>query len=304
MLPIKKNNFFNAQFSFLIKLVTSFALCVLPATVLADEFWAQGFVQAVDISYGDDPLQTMDAFEHGARIGEPTYFAPDESPRPTLMWIHGGGWVAGDKASQTSQLIPYLQRGWRVFNVNYRQGPDTAPNAVDDVMCAYKYIEQRLRKAGQPTDQIVVSGASAGGHLALVVGLLNASGAHRCQADTPPRAVVNWFGITDIEMVDEYLQGRNPKRNYARSWAGSAAKIAAVSEAFSPLYLISDKAPPIISVHGTNDTVVPYDQGEALHASLITPNELVTLPGGNHSGFTNAQYIEAYSRIFKFLAAH
>ena len=72
-------------------------------------------------------------------------------------------------------------------------------------MCAYKFITEQLAERGQPLDQIVVSGGSAGGHLSLTVGLLNSRGDHPCRAATPPRAVVNWFGITDIEAVDEYL---------------------------------------------------------------------------------------------------
>ena len=136
------------------------------------------------------------------------------------------------------------------------------------------------------------------------MGLLNTTGEHPCRTTTPPRAVVNWFGITDIEQVDEYLNETRPEQNYARTWAGSAADVAKVSADYSPMYLISDDAPPIISVHGTDDTVVPYEQGESFHSSLSTPNELVTLEGGNHSGFSDAQYQEAYERIFAFLEAH
>ena len=283
---------------------TLLVMLILPGPVWADDFWAHRIAKQVDVAYGDDALQKMDIFIHGSRVGEPTYFVADDGPRPTLMWIHGGGWVAGDKASQISQVIPYLQRGWNVFNVNYRQGPSTAPAAVDDVMCAYQFITQQLAERGQPVDQIVVSGASAGGHLSLVVGLLNAHGEHPCRATNPPAAVVNWYGITDIELVDEYLQSERPQSNYARSWAGTQAGIMEVSDAFSPMYLISDEAPPIISIHGTADTVVPYEQGESLHSSLSTPNELVTQKGGKHSGFTDIQYQEAYRRIFAFLDAH
>lgn len=281
-----------------------FVLLILAGPIWAEDFWAHRIAKQVDVAYGDHDLQKMDVFIHGSRVGEPTYFVANDAAKPTLMWIHGGGWVAGDKASQISQIIPYLERGWNVFNVNYRLGPDTAPAAVDDVMCAYQFITRQLAERGQPVDQIVVSGASAGGHLALVVGLLNAHGEHPCRAATPPAAVVNWYGITDIELVDEYLQSARPKTNYARSWTGTATTIAAVSAAFSPMYLISDEAPPIISIHGTADTVVPYEQGESFHSSLSTPNELVTLKGGNHSGFTDSQYQEAYRRVFAFLDAH
>ncbi len=282
-------------------------LLIAPTSVIGDagasQFWAHGFISRLDVAYGEHELQNMDVYMHGQRVGEPTYFQADNSPRPTLMWIHGGGWVAGDKSSQISQLIPYLQRGWNVFNINYRQGPDTAPLAVDDVMCAYKAVVAAVGERGQPINRIVVSGASAGGHLSLAVGLLNSTGEHPCRTESPPAAVVNWFGITDIELVDEFLDETRPQQNYARSWAGTRQGIQEVSAAYSPMYLINDKAPPIISIHGTDDTVVPYEQGESLHASLSTPNELVTLNGGNHSGFTDVQYQHAYARIFEFLQA-
>ncbi len=286
------------------KLVTAFALLVLSNAALADGFWSHRVVKQTDVAYGDDPQQKMDVYIHGQRVGEPTYFKPDTSARPTLVWIHGGGWIAGDKVGETPQLIPYLERGWTVYNLNYRQGPGTAPQAVDDVMCAYKTIAEQLAERGQPTDQIVVSGASAGGHLSLAVGLLNTTGDHPCRTSTPPRTVVNWFGITDIELVDEYLNGAMADRNYARSWAGSREKVAEVSTAYSPVLLINDDAPAIITIHGTADSVVPFDQAESFHSALTTPNELVTLKDGNHSGFTEAQYQQAYEAIFEFLKAH
>ncbi len=283
-------------------IITLAALLAMP--VLAEDFWAHRIAKQTDVAYGEDPLQKMDVYIHGQRVGEPTYFKTDGKPRPTLVWIHGGGWVAGDKVGEITQLIPYLERGWNVFNLNYRQGPGTAPQAVEDVMCAYQEITRRLSENGQPTDQIVVSGASAGGHLALAVGLLNTTGDHPCRTRTPPKAVVNWFGITDIELVDEYLDGAMPDRNYARSWIGSAAAVADVSARFSPVMLINDDAPPIITIHGTADTVVPFDQAESFHSALTTPNELVSLKDGNHSGFTDDQYQQALRAIFSFIDAH
>ena len=49
-------------------------------------------------------------------LANPDYFAIDNDPRPILVWIHGGGWIAGDKAAEVPQLIPYLERGWNVVN--------------------------------------------------------------------------------------------------------------------------------------------------------------------------------------------
>ena len=274
---------------------------VLSQSTLAAEFWGHRYSSQVNVSYGEQPAQVFDLYLYGQRTGEPDYFAADPAPRPTLVWIHGGGWVAGDKAREIPWLIPYLQRGWNVANVNYRQGPDTAPLAVDDVLCAYQRITEILTAAGMPLDQVVVSGASAGGHLALVVGMHNSDGEHPCQVATPPKAIVNWFGITDIEAVHEFLRKTRPETNYAASWIGDLTRLSDISAAHSPLFLVSENTPPIITVHGDRDSVVPFEQATALHESLSTPNRLVTMEGGNHSGFSDTQYQNAYRAIFEFI---
>ena len=59
------------------------------------------------------------------------------SPNPTLLYIHGGGWIAGTKEGSFFSVMPYLQMGWAVVNVEYRMGPvSLAPAAVEDCLCA------------------------------------------------------------------------------------------------------------------------------------------------------------------------
>ena len=276
-------------------------LATANAAQTADGFWGHRIGLQVDVAYGENPAQVFDLYLYGQRTGEPDYFAIDNDPRPILVWIHGGGWIAGDKAAEVPQLIPYLERGWNVVNVNYRQGPGTAPQAVDDVMCAYQRVIEIVEASGIPTDQVVVSGASAGGHLALLVGMLNSDGNHPCRTTSPPKAVVNWFGITDIEAVQEFLSETRPEGNYAAAWIGNAAKVNAISSRYSPLFLVTENTPPIITVHGDVDTVVPYEQASALHESLSTTNRLITIEDGNHSGFSDAQYRDAFQAIFQFI---
>ena len=276
-------------------------LATANAAQTADGFWGHRIGLQVDVAYGENPAQVFDLYLYGQRTGEPDYFAIDNDPRPILVWIHGGGWIAGDKAAEVPQLMPYLERGWNVVNVNYRQGPGTAPQAVDDVMCAYQRVIEIVEASGIPTDQVVVSGASAGGHLALLVGMLNSDGNHPCRTTSPPKAVVNWFGITDIEAVQEFLSETRPEGNYAAAWIGNAAKVNAISSRYSPLFLVTENTPPIITVHGDVDTVVPYEQASALHESLSTTNRLITIEDGNHSGFSDAQYRDAFQAIFQFI---
>ena len=77
--------------------------------------------------------------------------------------------------------------------------------------------------------------------------------------------------------VHDLLAKNLPERNYALGWIGDKARVADISQRYSPMYLISDATPPIITIHGTDDTIVPFDQAESFHAALNTPNQLLPI---------------------------
>jgi acetyl esterase/lipase len=282
------------------RIILLLSLGLLSVQANAQDYWGHRLDVDIDVQYGEHPAQVADLYIQSARPAPGSALEPLGEPRPTLIWFHGGGWVAGDKSSNLNRTVQYLERGWHVANVNYRVGNGTAPQAVDDAMCAYKWIVEEFQRTGR-SDRFVVSGSSAGGHLALMVGLLNAESDHPCRADAAPDAVVNWYGITDIEAVDEYLVESRAERNFAQLWVGDRDRIGEISSRYSPLSLISRNAPPIITIHGTADTTVPYTQADALHAALQTRNRLVSLEDGTHGGFSDAQYQDAISAIFEFL---
>jgi acetyl esterase/lipase len=275
-------------------------LCLMATQAHAQDYWAHRLAVDIDAQYGDDPAQTADLYMQSQRPAPGSGLEALDEPRPTLIWFHGGGWVAGDKSSNLNRTVQYLEHGWHVANINYRVGIGTAPEAVDDAMCAYKWVVEEFQRSGR-SDRFVVSGGSAGGHLALVVGLLNAAGDHPCRSDVAPSAVVNWYGITDIKAVEEFLTDTHVDRNYARMWVGDMNRMDEISSRYSPLSIVSNNAPPIISIHGTADPIVPYVQATQLHAALSTRNRLVSLEEGTHGGFSDAQYEEAIAAIFEFL---
>jgi acetyl esterase/lipase len=275
--------------------------CLFATTASCDAIWNRPLSIESNIPYGDHPAQVADIYVVGELQDEAPWFKNKLSANPTLVWYHGGAWLAGDKSSTVYNVVDYLEAGWNVVNVNYRLGAGTAPMAVDDAMCAYKWAVDQAMQAGN-SKQFVVGGLSAGGHLALVVGMLNNGGDHECIAEIAPSAVVNWFGITDIEKLDEYLEGYMPSQNYALLWAGSKNRVTEISKKFSPLVLISDASPPVITIHGTDDTVVPYDQALLLHTTLKTPNKLITIDRGGHGDFTENDRQGAIEAIFSFLS--
>jgi len=145
-------------------------------------------------------------------------------PTPVLMYIHGGGWVGGAKEVNVLRILPYLQMGWAVVNIEYRLGAVArAPAAVEDGLCALRWVIRNAERYNLDTSRIVTSGNSAGGHLALTTGMIPASAGLdlECPGSEELRvaAIINWYGITD---VGDLLEGPNT-RSYAVEWMGSLA---------------------------------------------------------------------------------
>jgi acetyl esterase/lipase len=112
------------------------------------------------------------------------------TPQPTIIYMHGGFWVAGNKEAAILNVLPWMEMGWNVVNVEYRLGPNTlAPGAVEDCFCALRYIAQQAQAMTYNVDvsRIVVTGESAGGHLALALGILPESEGfdRECAANGP-----------------------------------------------------------------------------------------------------------------------
>ena len=228
-----------------------------------------------------------------------------DGPAPTFIYYHGGGWVGGSKESNVLRLLPYLEGGWAAVNVQYRLGNvSLAPAAVEDSLCALRWVARNADQYGFDTERLVVSGNSAGGHLALTSGMIPSEAGldRQCLGSETPKvaAIVNWYGITD---VNDLLHGVNEK-SYAVRWLGSQPDMAEIAERVSPISYVRSDLPPIITIHGDADPTVPYNHAVQLHRSLDraeVTNELVTVPNGGHGGFPANEMLRIYGSIFSFL---
>ena len=237
------------------------------------------------------------------------YLPRDASgPTPVFMYIHGGGWVGGSKEQNVLRLLPYLEMGWAVVNVQYRLGQvSRAPAAVEDCLCALHWIKTNASEYNLDPNHIVVSGNSAGGHLALTTGMVPGSAGLdlecRHTADLGVGAIINWYGITD---VGDLLAGKNEKA-YAVKWMGSMPNRLDVARRVSPLSYVRADLPPVLTIHGDADPVVPYQHAVRLHQELAgvgVANELHTVPGGGHGGFNREETLAIFATIHQFLAKH
>lgn len=260
--------------------------------------WAPGGFRIIpDITY-----LTANNVDLKVDVYRPRYA---EGPLPTVIYIHGGGWVGGSKEASAFQLLPYLEQGWAAVNVQYRLARiSLAPAAVEDSRCALQWVAANAEQYGFDMEQLVVTGNSAGGHLSLTTGMLNSEfGLDRqCPGSEMPgvTAIVNWYGITD---VGDLLEGDN-RQGYAVRWLGSQPDRYDIAARVSPMNMVNQNLPPIITIHGDADTVVPYSHAVRLHEALEeagVTNDLITVSGGGHGGFTRNEYRDIYQSIFDFL---
>jgi acetyl esterase/lipase len=229
------------------------------------------------------------------------------TPQRTIVYFHGGFWAAGNKEGALMSLIPWLEMGWTVVNVEYRLARVAlAPAAVEDCLCALRFVAAQAKTYNIDTTRIVLTGESAGGHLTLTTGMIPESAGldRECAGNTPiPKvaAMINWFGITDVADV---IDGPH-KANLAVTWLGSLPNKDEVAKRVSPLTYVRPGLPPILTIHGDMDQLVPYDEAVRLHAALTKAgviNQLLTIPGGRHGNFTPEERTKIFSTIRDFLA--
>jgi len=222
------------------------------------------------------------------------------TPTPIVINIHGGGWKSGQKESQTG-LDTFFSNGYAVANVGYRLVDIApAPAAIQDVRCALLYIYKNAKTLNIDTSKIVIMGGSAGGHLALMAGLLGGNNSFDTNCPNTENikvaAIIDKYGVTDLTPL---AYGNSP-----RNWLGLNNIDADFVKAVSPINYISPKSPPIFIAHGDADSVVPYKQSLILYKRLKAfkvKTRLLTIKKGRHGNFTKKQNILLSKSIWKFL---
>lgn len=234
------------------------------------------------------------------------YLPPKEKGlSPVVINIHGGGWNKGVKESQTG-FNTFFKAGFAVANIEYRlTGQATAPAAIEDVRCALIYLIKNADALNIDINKIVIMGGSAGGHLALMGGLLGNN--HRfdknCDGieNIKVAAIIDKYGITDVW---DWGYGKNITSKSATRWLGDKANNKSFAASVSPITYVDKHSPPIFIVHGDADPTVPYQQSVDLHKKLVqagVKTEFITVDGGLHGKFEKDKNSELNKAMIEFI---
>jgi acetyl esterase/lipase len=247
----------------------------------------------LNVSYGSDALQKMDIYLPAGRSSATT---------KVMIMIHGGGWSTGDKADFADYVdtIKKRQPDYAIFNINYRLasgGTNTFPTQENDVKDAVDFI---LSKSGEyhVSQKIVLLGASAGGHLALLQGYKNSS-------TVKPKAIVDFFGPTDMTAL--YNASNILAQGLLASIVGGTPTTSpTIYMQSSPINYVTAQTPPTIIFQGGADPLVPISQSVSLDGKLQTmgvTNQYVFYPTEGH-GWVGANLSDSFDKLQAFLAAN
>jgi len=206
---------------------------------------------------------------------------PDRSDRPAVVFIHGGGFTGGDKAEYRSASVSadLARAGYVVVSCNYVLGPKTKegvwPQNIADCRQAVRWVRGHAKELGVNPDRIAVAGGSAGGYLALMVGLSDdktgPGGDPKATVSAKVAAVIDLYGVVNFS---KHGKGDVP--------GASAAEQAA----YLPENQCDRADPPVLILHGTADTTVDIRQSKDMAAALAkakVAHELIVVEGAPHT---------------------
>jgi acetyl esterase/lipase len=247
-----------------------------------------------NVAYGEDPKQQMDIYLPDGR---------DSTSTRLMILLHGGGWTRGDKSEFNPYITALMERlpGYAFANINYRlfdNGLHKFPDQENDIRAAVDFLVNKSGEYGF-SKNIVLMGASAGAHLALLQGYKN-------MGEIKPRAIVSFFGPTDLEHLY-----RNPGYPAVPFLLGSLMgttpdKDPEFYRSSSPIQYVNRQSPPTLLLHGGNDNLVPAGQARLLNDKLEklgVKHDLIIYPEAGH-GWRGRNLEDSFNKIKAFLDAN
>ena len=265
--------------------------CTENASDIGESFISNIDTLLLNVKYGNHPRQIMDIHLPADR----------DSSTPVIMIIHGGAWKAGQKEDM-NMVVQLIKKYWSnvaIANINYRYASlkDGVHHQemMSDIASAFTHLKNN-RSRYAISEKYAMSGASAGGHLAMI---------YAYSMTNTIRCIGNIFGPSNLRDWDWYSSfnvllgskvGDILTEYVGKSWDTTAYATV------SPIIYIQSKTPPTITFHGSLDPIVPMYQSQYLHGILTASG----VPNAFHQylayhGFDNAQSDDVAKKMVTFM---
>lgn len=252
----------------------------------------------------EQPKDLVYARIDGKSLALDLYLPTGVQAPPLLVWVHGGAWTTGSKAS-----VPpvFLANGFAVASVDFRQSTEARfPAQVHDIKAAIRYLRANAPAYGYRADKIAIAGDSSGGHLAALVGVTND---HRelegTVGDNPKQsssiqAIVSYYGASDLRTIlaQSTPFGLNMRRPALERLLGALPdQVPELAALASPVSHVDAQDPPLMLLHGDQDPQMPINQAHELHGAyekLGLDVTFVVVHGAGHGGavFYSPSYLK------------
>jgi len=287
-------------------------LCCTMCCLIAVPAWCVDVVIEENVPYGlagDTELQLDLARPAGGN-----------GPFPALVFIHGGGWYQGKRQDYRGAIQEAAKRGYVAVTITYRlmqfdeakKESATAalnfPAQIHDAKAAVRWLRANAGKYHLDAERIGVTGGSAGGHLSLLVGLTDPEAKLEGESGNPDQssrvqAVVNVFGPTDMAFCYDKSSVAWIFRLFM---GGTPAEAPDRYKAASPITYVTADDPPVLTLHGDQDALVPIDQAKKLDElmkSAGASHTLMIFEGQGH-GFTGEYQARSAQAMWEFFDKH
>jgi len=201
-------------------------------------------------------------------------------PFPTVIIVHGGGFVRGNKVTYVPPLFPPLtEAGFTWFTIDYRLAPASKlPDPADDIVAALAWVHAHAKEYKVDPKRVALMGESAGGFLVDYAAMI-------APKSLPLAAPVSFYGPHDFTVSAK-------KRGAPSEGMTGLTGVTELNEAglkrlaeLSPYSMVKKGLPPFLLIHGTADEQVPYEQSPRFCEALKAKGgrcELYTVPGAGH----------------------
>jgi acetyl esterase/lipase len=231
-------------------------------------------------------------------------------PHPAVLLIHGGGFRAGSRKGYQALCIRLAKLGYVAATADYRLAPKGSfPAAVYDVKAAVRYLRANAGTLGIDPAKVGTMGGSAGGHLALFLGVtgnvpeFEGDGPNKEQS-SKVQAVADFYGPSDL--TKSYGRSVDAAEVLPLFLGGDAYHARAMHLRASPLYWVTPDAAPTLAIQGTKDRYVNPEQSVWIVDKLMAAGvdaELEMIAGADH-GFKGADEERAELRMIEFFGRY